>query len=175
MSSDEERFGGTETGLPAIYAELRRIAGNLLAEERAGHTLQPTALVHEAYLRLANGGPWRNATHFKAVAAGAMRHVLVDHARARRAEKRGGDWERITLLDDAVASSHGPPLIDIVALDQALGRLEELSPRQGQVVELRWFGGLTIEEAASFLDVNPSTVKEDWDAARAFLRHQLRS
>jgi RNA polymerase sigma-70 factor, ECF subfamily len=163
--------------LPDAYQELRRLAAAYLRRERPGQTLQPTALVHEAYLRLARDKPgrWQNRAHFCAIAANAMRQILVERARARGAVKRGGGQPRVTLVDDidAAAGNDGPAPIDLLALDQALTRLAELDPRQARIVELRYFGGLSLEETAEALDVAPATVKRDWTVARAFLAREL--
>jgi RNA polymerase sigma factor (TIGR02999 family) len=167
--------------LPDAYQELRRLAAAYLRRERPGQTLQPTALVHEAYLRLAKDKPgrWQNRAHFCAIAANAMRQILVERARARGALKRGGGQPRVTLVDGVVdgmgpaAGNDGPAPIDLLALDQALTRLAELDPRQARIVELRYFGGLSLEETADALDVAPATVKRDWNVARAFLAREL--
>jgi RNA polymerase sigma factor (TIGR02999 family) len=159
--------------LPLVYAELRRIAARQLGKERAGHTLQPTALVHEAYLRLVDQRrvDWQNRAHFFGVAAQIMRRILVDHARRHAAGKRGDGAQRIS-IDDAhdVAAAAGLP---IVTLDHALDRLEKIDADLARIVELRAFGGLTIEEAAHVLDVSPSTAKRDWRTARAWLNREL--
>ena len=157
--------------LPLVYAELRNMAARLLRSERPDHTLQPTALVHEAYLRLVDQrvDTWQNKAHFLGIAAQAMRRILIDHARRRRATKRGG--ARVT-LDDDMAAVTGPSL-DLLALDTALQELAALDPRQGQVVELRFFGGLTLEETAEVLGIAPATVKRDWTVARAWLHRAL--
>ena len=159
--------------LSVVYAELRALAGSLLKTERADHTLPPTALVHEAWLRLSSrpDSAWKDIAHFKAVAVRAMRHVLVDHARKRAADKRGGDWRRITLSGQAVSESCAT--VDVLDLERALVRLEALDERQARVVELRFLGGLTVPEAASVLGVDPSTVKADWAMARLFLAEEL--
>ena len=159
--------------LPLVYAELRRIAARQLGKERAGHTLQPTALVHEAYLRLVDQRrvDWQNRAHFFGVAAQIMRRILVDHARRHAAGKRGDGAQRIS-IDDAhdVAAAAALP---IVTLDHALDRLEKIDADLARIVELRAFGGLTIEEAAHVLDVSPSTAKRDWRTARAWLNREL--
>jgi RNA polymerase sigma factor (TIGR02999 family) len=167
--------GALERLLPLVYRELRRIAAGALRAERSGHTLQPTALVHEAYLRLADQKDvrWQNRAHFLGCAAQVMRHVLVDAARARRAGKRGGDAARVTLTDalGVAAEARG---LDVVALDDALRALAALDARQARVVELRYFGGLSIGEAAEVLGVSPATVSADWAVARTWLRRELR-
>ena len=158
---------------PEVYQELRRLAGYYVRGERPDLTLQPTALVHEAYVRLLREAntSWQNRAHFSAIAANAMRQILVEQARAHKALKRGGDHLRVTLVEDAAASPQGDP--DVEALDEALEALAALEPRQARLVELRYFGGLTIEEAADELGVAPATVKRDWALARAWLRRRL--
>jgi RNA polymerase sigma factor (TIGR02999 family) len=162
--------------MPLVYNELRKIAASYIRRERPGQTLQATALVHEAYVRLISekSHNWQNRTHFLAIAALSMRQILVQRARARKAAKRGGDPARIT-LDDALlpTTSSGPGAIDLVALDLALERLATVSERQAKVVELRYFGGLEIEEIAEVLDISPATVKRDWTVARAWLKREL--
>ena len=158
--------------LPLVYAELRRIAAGYLRRERTGHTLQPTALVNEAWLRLGNqASPWQNRAHFLGVAAGAMRRVLVDHARRRQAQKRGGRELRVTLTDGMTAGAGNE--LDLVRLDEALERLAALDGRQARMVTMRFFAGLTVEETAAALGVSEKTVKRDWSAARAFLHREL--
>lgn len=156
-----------------VYAELRALAGSYARGQRLGHTLQPTALVHEAFVKLVDPPPggWNDRAHFFAVAATAMRQVLADHARARKAQKRGGDWERVTL--DGTALGEERSELDLVALDEALDELRESSPRKHHVVELRFFGGLTAEETARALDLSLTTVESDWRAARAWLQARL--
>jgi RNA polymerase sigma factor (TIGR02999 family) len=159
--------------LPLVYAELRRIARHYLSNERSDHTLQSTALVHEAYLRLAKQQlpEWQNRAHFFAVAAQLMRQILVDHARTHRASKRGG---AVYVLGLEEAEEKAQPLdLDIVALDDALKTLAELDLQQSRVVELKFFGGLSIEETAEVLGVSPSTVKREWITARAWLYREL--
>ena len=157
-----------------LARELRDIAAGLLRRERPGHTLQPTALVNEAWLRMGGGESrdYADRVHFFATAAQVMRRVLVDHARARAAGKRGGDWTRVT-LDDVAAGTTGPADADVIALHEALERLHALSERQARVVELRWFGGLTLDETASELSVSTGTVENDWAFARAWLKREL--
>ena len=159
----------------ALYTELRRIAHSYLRQERPGHTLQATALVHEVYLRLApqHGLSWEDRGKFVGVAAHLMRQILVDYARARHREKRGGKSQQRVPLTDGSAVLDAADADEWAALDEALVRLSELSPRQAQVVELRYFGGLTVEEAASVLEVSAKTVKRDWAVARAWLRREL--
>lgn len=158
---------------PLIYDELRRLARGLLRRERPGHSLQPTALVHEAFLRLIdqNQVNWQNRAHFFGAAARLMRQILINHAEARRAAKRGGETERVS-LNDVDHSAPGQE-IDLIALDEALGRLERLDPQQGRIVEMRYFSGLTIDEIAEAIGVSPATVKRDWSMARAWLRREL--
>ena len=159
--------------VPLIYDELRRLAVHFMARERPDHTLQTTALVHEAYFRLVDQrqASWNNRAHFYGAAAGVMRRILVDHARARRAEKRGGGARQVPLEDALGAATEHPE--EVLRLDMALTRLAELSPRQVRVVELRFFGGLSVEETAAALAVSPKTVKRDWNVARAWLHREL--
>lgn len=162
-----------ETLIPLVYDELRRLARQCLASQRPDHTLQSTALVHEAYVRLVNHSSvhWENRVHFFAVAAQLMRRILVDHARKRLAAKRGGN--RLTLtLDDAIALPKKREL-DLVALDDALNELAELDQRQSHIVELRFFGGLSIEDASHQLGISPATVKREWATARTWLYQQM--
>ena len=160
--------------MPIVYADLRRLAGGYMRRESADHALQPTALVHEAYVRLIDQKQvkWRNRAHFFGVAAGMMRRILVDNARRRRAEKRGGEWERVTLAGDEVAAN-GQAEIDVLALHEALERLAEFDPQQERIVELRYFGGLTIEETAEVIGISPATVVREWTIAKAWLRTDL--
>jgi RNA polymerase sigma factor (TIGR02999 family) len=157
--------------LPLVYDEMRRLAAGYLRNERPGHTLQPTALAHEAFLRLVvqKNVTWQNRAHFLGVAAQAMRRVLVDHARRRKAQRRGGGRTLVTL--SAARTPEWQVAFD--DLDQALDSLARLSERQARVVELRYFGGLTIEETAEVLAVSPMTVKRDWTVARAWLYREL--
>jgi RNA polymerase sigma-70 factor (ECF subfamily) len=162
--------------MPLVYDELRRLAASYLRHERPGQTLQATALVHEAYVRLINerSHNWQNRTHFLAIAALSMRQILVQRARARKATKRGGDPIRVELEDHLLpASSDHAGEVDLVALDAALDRLAALDRRQAKVVELRYFGGLNVEEAAAALNISPATVKRDWTLARAWLKREL--
>ena len=162
--------------LPAVYDELRRQAARAMRREPDGSTLQPTALVHEAYLRLVDQrAPWHSRAQFFGVAAQAMRRVLVDHARARHAAKRGGGAPQIT-LGDAAAQQPGAAAdsaADVLALHDALTRLAALDPDQARLVELRYFAGLTIEETAAALGSSPATVKREWAVARAWLHREL--
>jgi RNA polymerase sigma factor (TIGR02999 family) len=160
--------------MPMVYADLRKVAANYMRREAVDHALQPTALVHEAYVRLIDQKhvQWRNRAHFFGVAAGLMRRILVDQARRRRAEKRGGGWERVTLVgDEAAAENHKE--IDVLALHEALERLAAFDPQQERIVELRYFGGLTIEEAAEVLGISAATVVREWTIAKAWLRADL--
>jgi RNA polymerase sigma factor (TIGR02999 family) len=159
--------------MPLVYDELRQIARHYVARERFGHTLQATAVVNEAYVRLVGQNPpeWKNRAHFFGVAARLMRQILVDHARASQAKKRGGGSLKLT-LDGAVASSQGQSL-DILALDSALHSLAQLNPQQSQIVELRFFSGLTIEDTSEVLGISPATVKRNWTAARAWLYREM--
>jgi len=160
---------------PLVYAELRKIAHRYMNRERAGHTLQTTAVVHEAFLRLL-GNPqenWQNRSHFYAIAAQMMRRILVDYARANLRAKRGGETIRVA-LEDIDAPVTEPALDpDLIALDAALEKLAEIDPRRGRVVELRFFGGLSVEETAHVLQVAPDTVVRDWRVAKAWLFRYL--
>ena len=159
--------------MPLLYDELRKLAAYYLRAERPDHTLQPTALVHEAYLKLVDQGSaqWRNRAHFFALAAQVMRHILVDHARARRTSKRGGTRPAVP-LDEAV-NILSERDVDLVSLDDALRALEASDPQQSRIVELRYFGGLSIEETAEVLGISPATVKRDWTMAKAWLRREI--
>jgi RNA polymerase sigma factor (TIGR02999 family) len=159
--------------MPLVYSELLRAARRYMRGERPDHTLQPTALVHEAYLRLVGQREiaWQNRAHFFGVAAQLMRRILVDHARARQAEKRGGDVGMVPLEEAMVFKEEGGPAL--LALDQALTRLNQFDPRQGRIVELRFFGGLTEEEIAAVLGVSARTIKRDWNVARAWLYNEI--
>ncbi len=159
--------------LPVIYDELRRIAGSYLRDRPPGHTLQPTALVHEAYVRLANNEKLRvtDRDHFFAIAAKSMRHVLADHARAKGRQKRGGGQDRVTL--SGLASDFGEADFDAADIDAALHELAELNDRHATIVELRFFAGFTIEQVATYLNVSKRTVDDDWSFARAWLRKRL--
>jgi RNA polymerase sigma factor (TIGR02999 family) len=159
--------------VPLVYDELHRIASAYLRRERRDHTLQTTALVHEAYLRLAGQEDlgWKNRAHFRAIAAQTMRRILIEHARARGRVKRGGAPHRVVLEDRMALAS--TPSIDLENLDEALTRLEALDKQQARIVELRFFAGLSIEETAEVLSVSAATVKRDWVMARAWLRREL--
>lgn len=161
--------------LPIVYEELRLLAQGYLQQERANHTLQATALVHEAYLRLVDQttATWENRAHFFGAAARAMRRILVEYARHHRTAKRGGNWQKVELQENLF-----PPAeegLDLVVLDEALQQLAHLNPQHSQIVELRFFGGLTVEEAAEVLKVSPRTVKRAWRGARAWLRQRIAS
>lgn len=160
--------------IPLVYKELRRIASRYLRNERAGHSLQPTALVHEAYLRLTKMQTidWQGHSHFFALSATLMRRILVDHARAQQSKKRGEGWDVISLYDDAFLPSPERP-IEIVALDEALERLAEYDKRQAQIVELRFFAGMSEQEIGKFLGISAQTVKRDWRLAKAWLYKEL--
>ena len=155
--------------MPLVHAELRRIARNYMRGERKGHTLQTTALINEAYLRLVDQKQvrWQNRAHFLAIASEMMRRILVDYARRRQFQKRGGGAIQVTLSDAAEVVNERSP--DLVALDEALTSLAEFDPRRSRVVELRFFGGLSIEETAEVLKVSPTTVERDWTIAKAWL------
>jgi RNA polymerase sigma factor (TIGR02999 family) len=158
--------------LPLVYGELHRLASSYMRNERPDHTLQATALINEAYLRLAREDTdWNSREHFIGVAANVMRRVLVDYARAHRAEQRGGGLKRVEMQDDFAISAE--KLDEVEALDAALSNLEGQNPRQGKVVELRYFGGLTVEQIASLLGVSPRSVKRDWSLARIWLFREL--
>ncbi|HEY3158597.1 MAG TPA: sigma-70 family RNA polymerase sigma factor [Vicinamibacterales bacterium] len=160
--------------VPLVYEDLRRVAAAYMRREDVDHSLQPTALVHEAYVRLIDQRQvkWRDRAHFFGVAGGLMRRILVDHARARRANKRGGGIERVTLVGDEVAAA-GPREIDVLALHESLERLAVFDPRKERIVELRYFGGLTIAEAAEVVGISEATVVREWTIAQAWLRADL--
>lgn len=170
---DDLRGSDSSALFPLVYAELRRLAHHYLSRERPGHTLQATALVHEVYLRLIpqDQATWEDRGKFIGIAAHVMREILVEYARSRNRIKRGGEHERVALDDDIgrIDADFGR----WEDLDRALDRLAELDPRQSKVVELRYIGGLTVEEAANVLGVSPKTVKRDWSIARAWLRREL--
>jgi RNA polymerase sigma factor (TIGR02999 family) len=159
---------------PLVYDELRRLAGRYLRQERPGHTLQSTALVHEAYLKLVGQTSvrWQNRAHFFGIAAQLIRRILVDYARARHADKRGADAQKLS-IDEAIELPGGRDL-DLVALDDALEGLAKIDPRQSRLVELRFFAGLTLEETAEVLQMSLATAKRDWIAAKAWLARETR-
>jgi len=159
--------------IPQVYGELRRLAAHYMRSERGNHTLQPTALVNEAYTRLVQQPqiPWQSRAHFFATASHLMRHILVDHARTRRAGKRGGLQRQVTLDDALLPSSERT--MDVLILDEALENLAQFDPRQARIVELHFFGGLTFAEIALVLKVTERTVKRDWSMARAWLKGEL--
>ena len=158
---------------PLVHAELRRIARRQMKQERAGHTLQATALVNEAYLKLAGqeGFEWHDRAHFYAVCAQVMRHILIDHARAHDRDKRGGGAIQVSLSEVAVMGAEQAG--DFVALDEALRALEAVDPQKGKIVELRYFGGLSIEETAEVLKISPRTVRREWRRAKAWLYRMI--
>ncbi|MFL6283429.1 MAG: sigma-70 family RNA polymerase sigma factor [Pyrinomonadaceae bacterium] len=160
--------------LPVVYGELRKLASSYLRRERVGHTLQPTALVHEAYMRLVDQTQvqWQNRAHFFGVAAQMMRRILVDHARAHEAEKRGGEFQKLSLDENIDVS--GERDVNLVALDDALNLLAEVDPQKSKIVELRFFGGLSVEETAEVLGVSAPTVKRQWRMAKAWLYGQVK-
>jgi RNA polymerase sigma factor (TIGR02999 family) len=172
LSTGDERVRGSL--IEAVYGELRRLARGYLQRERPDHSLPPTALVHEAYLKLVDQrrAQWQNRAQFFAIAAHIMRRILVDHARAHHAQRRGAD-ARVPLQDADAASD--PLEVDMLALDAALERLSAQYPRQSQLVELRFFGGLTVEEIAAALGVAPITVKRDWALAKAWLYREIQA
>jgi RNA polymerase sigma factor (TIGR02999 family) len=165
--------GAREKLIPLVYRELRRLAGRSLRGERADHTLQPTALVHEAYLKLVDQRRvrWRNRAHFFAVASALMRRILVDHARRRKAQKRGAGVARVSA--DETAAVPWARDVDVLDLDEALTELSDLDPGQGRVVELRFFGGLSIDETAEATGRSKATVNRDWSMAKAWLHDRL--
>ena len=157
---------------PLVYAELRRLAGAYMRRERPGQTLQATALVHEAYLRLAQAGtPWTDRRHFVGIAARSMRQILVERARARGAQKRWGGMNRVSITESLALASE--PETMLPALDEAIERLEKIDPEQAKIVELRYFAGLSVEEAAEAMGISPATLKRRWALARAWLFREL--
>ncbi|MGD1025155.1 MAG: sigma-70 family RNA polymerase sigma factor [Candidatus Sulfotelmatobacter sp.] len=170
--------GNEEAGsklIPLVYSELRRLAAGYMRRERSDHTLQPTALVHEAYLRLVGqrAVDWQSRSHFFGIAAQVMRRILVDHARGHLRDKRGGGQKPVP-IDEALVFAPEQAQ-ELVKLDQALERLTQLDPRQGKIVELRFFGGLTVEQTADLLSISPKTVKRDWSVAKAWLHGELKT
>lgn len=172
MNADERPVGDADALAPVVYDELRRLAAAYMRRERPGQTLQATALVHEAYLRLAGAGtPWNDERHFVGIAARSMRQILVERARARGAQKRWAGLDRVSMTDAlAVASA---PVNQLPALDDALNRLEQIDPEQARIVELRYFAGLSIEDAAAALDISPATLKRRFALARAWLFREM--
>jgi RNA polymerase sigma factor (TIGR02999 family) len=166
--------GAASKLIPVVYAELRRLAGSYMRKERADHTLQATALVHEAYLKLVEQRSvnWQSRAHFFGVAAQLMRRILIDHARGHTRQKRGGDDQKVS-LDEALIFSE-QQADELLAVDDSLNQLAKIDPRQAKVVEMRFFGGLSIEEAAEALQVSPKTVKRDWSVAKAWLYADLK-
>jgi RNA polymerase sigma factor (TIGR02999 family) len=172
LALSEGKRDVTDQLISLVYAELRKLAGGYLRNERDGHTLQPTALVHEAFLKLVDQNvEWESRTHFFSMAATLMRRILVDYARAYKAEKRGGDEPKVSLEEAFVFARERPS--QMIALDEALENLAKIDPRRSRVVELRFFGGLNNEEIASVLGVHSNTVLRDWTLARAWLKTQL--
>ena len=161
--------------MPVVYGELHRQAAGYLRRERVGHTLQATALINEAYVRLIEqrGVNWQNRAHFFGIAAQAMRRILVDHARSRHRDKRGGNAENLPLEAVEFAAAAPAANIDLIALDDALTRLAEMDERQSRIVELRFFSGMSVEETAEVLGISAATVKNDWRAAKAWLYQEL--
>jgi RNA polymerase sigma factor (TIGR02999 family) len=163
--------------MPLIYTELRRMAGSYMQRERPGHTLQATALVNEVYMRLAGGAavPWQNRAHFFGIAAHAMRQVLLDYARSHIAAKRGGKDAQKVDIDAEQLRGISPKIENVIAIDEALNRLEKIDPRQSRMIELRFFAGLSVEETAEVMGLSPVTVKRDWRSAKAWLHRELGS
>jgi RNA polymerase sigma-70 factor (ECF subfamily) len=170
----EGNEGASDELMPLVYEELRMQASRYLRRERKGHTLQTTALIHEAYLKLVNQHEvnWQNRSHFFGIAAKAMKRILVDYARARHREKRGGQAENIP-LEDANAAVSLQKSREIIALDEALRHLSKFDPRQAEIVELRYFGGFSIDETADSLGISPATVKREWASAKAWLKREI--
>ena len=172
MSPNERRPAPAQELAPQVYDELRRLAAAYMRRERPGQTLQATALVHEAYLRLAGAGtPWTDKRHFVGIAARSMRQILVERARARGAQKRWGGLDRVTMTDALAVAADAEGMLP--ALDEALTRLEQVDAEQARIVELRYFAGLSIEETADALGMSPATVKRRWALARAWLFREL--
>lgn len=170
--TDAERRLDADALAPLVYQELRRLAGAYMRRERPGQTIQATALVHEAYLRLADAGtPWHDKRHFVGIAARSMRQILVERARARGAQKRWAALDRVTLTDALAVAAHEDAMLP--ALDEAMERLEQVDPELARLVELRFFAGLSIEETGDALEMSPATVKRRWALARAWLHRDL--
>jgi RNA polymerase sigma factor (TIGR02999 family) len=175
LSEEERSPSSVEELMPLVYDDLRRRARAYMSRERSGHTLQPTALVHEAYMKLVDQSRvnWRGRTHFFAIGAQAMRRILIDHARGHGREKRGGEWQRVTLSAPLKSDESGLDLDELLILDRALETLAGLDERQAKIVELRFFAGLKMSEVAEVLGVSKRTVEDDWVHARAWLKHEL--
>jgi RNA polymerase sigma factor (TIGR02999 family) len=175
LSGNEKSPSSAEELMLLVYDDLRRRARAYMSRERPGHTLQPTALVHEAYMKLVDQSRvnWRGRTHFFAIGAQAMRRILIDHARGVGREKRGGEWQRVTLSAPLKSSEGDLDLADLLNLDCALEKLGSLDRRQAKIVELRFFAGLKMSEVAEVLGVSKRTVEDDWVHARAWLKHEL--
>jgi RNA polymerase sigma factor (TIGR02999 family) len=172
MTADHSQPPPAQELAPLVYDELRRLAAAYMRREKPGQTLQPTALVHEAYLRLAGAGtPWHDKRHFIGIAARSMRQILVERARARGAQKRWAGLDRVSMSDSLAVSADPEGMLP--ALDDALSRLETIDPEQARIVELRFFAGLSIEEAADALGMSPATLKRRWSLARAWLHREL--
>ncbi|MES2898107.1 MAG: ECF-type sigma factor [Pseudomonadota bacterium] len=160
-----------------VYAEIRRLAASQLRREHEAHTISATGLVHEAYIKLARDAPqWQNRAHFFGIAANAMRQVLVNHALARKSDKRGGEWQKLTLTMSLPGVEARPEdAVDVIALNDALEALATLDPRQAEIVELRYFAGLTIEDTATAMNLSPATIKREWSVALLYLKRALAS
>ena len=172
MTADRRQPPPAHELAPLVYDELRRLAASYMRRERPGQTLQPTALVHEAYMRLAaSGTPWTDKRHFIGIAARSMRQILVEHARARGAQKRWAGLNRVTMTDSLAVAADPESMLP--ALDEALERLDQIDPEQARIVELRFFVGLSIEEAADAMQMSPATLKRRWSLARAWLFREL--
>jgi RNA polymerase sigma factor (TIGR02999 family) len=165
--------GALDRLMPLVYAELRKLARHFLVAERRGHTLDSRALVHEAFLRLINqrNVRWQNRAHFFGIASQMMRRILVDHARKRLAARRNAAMYRLSIADGLMPAREREP--ELLALDEAIAALSALDPRQGRIVELRFFGGLTVEETAEVIEASPATVKREWATAKLWLRHEI--
>jgi RNA polymerase sigma factor (TIGR02999 family) len=175
LSGEEKSPSSAEELMPLVYDDLRRRARAYMSRERPGHTLQPTALVHEAYMKLVDQSRvnWRGRTHFFAIGAQAMRRILIDHARGHGREKRGGEWQRVTLSAPLKSDESGLDLVELLNLDRALEKLAGLDERQAKIVELRFFAGLKMSEVAEVLGVSKRTAEDDWVHARAWLKHEF--
>ena len=175
MSEADDAANSDDDVVQAVYQTLRRLAAAKLRDERSDHTLQPTALVHEAWLRLGSDVMAQGASeeHFVALASRAMRRVLIDHARSKKSDKRGGGWERIEIDSTLAPNESEGAQVDLLRLDDALSQLAEIAPRQAQIVELRFFGGVSNERAAEILDISTPTLQRDWRVAQAWLFAKL--